>query len=133
MAEDVRIDKWLWAVRVFKTRSMATDACRSGKVKIDSQVVKPSHDVKIGETIIIVINPHFTRTMKVLEGLSNRVSAKLVPQFAEDLTPPEEYDKLKRFNEHSWELRDRGIGRPTKKERRLIDKLKETRDEELDW
>lgn len=133
MAEDVRIDKWLWAVRVFKTRSMATDACRSGKVKIDGQVVKPSRDVKTGETIIIVINPHFTRTMKVIEKLSNRVAAKLVPQYAEDLTPPEEYEKLKRQNEHAFVVRDRGIGRPTKKERRIIDKLRDNADEEEDW
>jgi len=133
MAEDVRIDKWLWAVRVFKTRSMATDACRSGKVKIDGQVVKPSRDVKSGETIIIVINPHFTRTMKVLEKLTNRVAAKLVPQFADDLTPPEEYEKLKRLNEHAFIVRDRGIGRPTKKERRIIDKLRDNTEAEEDW
>jgi len=133
MAEDVRIDKWLWAVRVFKTRSLATEACRSGKVKIDGQVVKPSRDVKTGETIIIVINPHFTRTMKVLEKLTNRVAAKLVPQFAEDLTPPEEYEKLKRLNEHAFVVRDRGIGRPTKKERRIIDKLRDNAEDEEDW
>jgi len=133
MAEDVRIDKWLWAVRVFKTRSLATEACRSGKVKIDGQVVKPSRDVKTEETIIIVINPHFTRTMKVLEKLTNRVAAKLVPQFAEDLTPPEEYEKLKRLNEHAFVVRDRGIGRPTKKERRIIDKLRDNAEDEEDW
>lgn len=133
MAEDVRIDKWLWAVRVFKTRSLATEACRLGKVKIDGQVVKPSRDVKTGETIIIIINPHFTRTMKVLEKLTNRVAAKLVPQFAEDLTPPEEYEKLKRLNEHAFVVRDRGIGRPTKKERRIIDKLRDNAEEEEDW
>jgi len=133
MAEDVRIDKWLWAVRVFKTRSLATEACRSGKVKIDGQVIKPSRDVKTGETIIVVINPHFTRTMKVLEKLTNRVAAKLVPQFAEDLTPPEEYEKLKRLNEHAFVVRDRGIGRPTKKERRIIDKLRDNAEDEEDW
>ena len=132
MDEDVRIDKWLWSVRVFKTRSMATEACRSGKVKIDGQVIKPSRDVKHNEIISIVINPHFTRTMKVLEKLANRISAKLVPQFAEDLTPPEEYDKLKRLNELSWEVRDRGIGRPTKKLRRMIDKLKDGDDKDFD-
>ncbi len=133
MDEDVRIDKWLWAVRVFKTRSMATDACRSGKVKIDKNPVKPSHNIKTGEIITISVNPQFTRTMKVLDALTNRVAAKLVPLYSEDLTPPDEYEKLKRFNEHAWVVRDRGIGRPTKKERRLIDKLKDNHDEGNDW
>lgn len=125
MEEAVRIDKWLWAVRVFKTRSMASDACRAGKVKIDGQEVKPSRDVKINDTITIRINPQFTRTLVVVGFLTNRVAAKLVPQFANDITPPEELEKLRLYNEMNAEKRDRGIGRPTKKERRMIDKLKE--------
>jgi len=125
MEEAVRIDKWLWAVRVFKTRSMASDACRAGKVKIDGQEVKPSRDVKINDTITIRINPQFTRTLVVVGFLTNRVAAKLVPQFATDITPPEELEKLRLYNELNAEKRDRGIGRPTKKERRMIDKLKE--------
>jgi len=125
MEESVRIDKWLWAVRVFKTRSMASDACRAGKVKIDGQEVKPSRDVKINDTITVRINPQFAKTVVVLGFLTNRVAAKLVPQFANDITPPEELEKLRLYNEMNAEKRDRGIGRPTKKERRMIDKLKE--------
>jgi ribosome-associated heat shock protein Hsp15 len=125
MDEAVRIDKWLWAVRVFKTRSMASDACRSGKVLIDEQEVKPSREVKINDVVTVKVSPHFTRTLVVLQRLTNRVGAKLVPEFANDITPPEEHEKLKKYNELNWEKRDRGIGRPTKKERRLIDKLKD--------
>ncbi len=125
MDKKVRIDKWLWAVRAFKTRSMASAACRSGKVKINDQVVKPSRDVAVDDVIIVVKNPQFTRTLKVKEILANRVSAKLVPQYAEELTPKEEYEKLKKYNEINWERRDRGIGRPTKRERRDIDRLKD--------
>lgn len=126
MEDAVRIDKWLWAVRVFKTRSMASDACRSGKVLIDGQEVKPSREVKLNDKIEIRINPHFTRTILALKSLNNRLGAKLVPEFADDITPQEEYEKLKTFNQLNWEKRDRGIGRPTKKERRLIDKLKDS-------
>ncbi len=124
MAENVRIDKWLWAVRVYKTRNMAAEACRSGKVRINDQPVKPSRTVTPGDRVKVTVNPQFTRTLKVREILSNRVSAKLVPDFAEDLTPQEEYDKLKVYNALLWERRDRGIGRPTKKQRRDIDRLK---------
>jgi ribosome-associated heat shock protein Hsp15 len=124
MTQSVRIDKWLWCVRVFKTRSMATDACRSGKVTINGQDIKPSRDVAVGDEVKIVINPHFTKTLKVVEGLNNRVGAKLVATYATDLTPPEEYDRLKIFNELQAERRDRGIGRPTKKQRRDIERLK---------
>jgi len=124
MNQGVRIDKWLWAVRIFKTRSMATDACRSGKVTIDGQEVKPSREVKTDDEIKVVINPHFTRSLKVIQVLSNRVGAKLVATYANDITPDEEYDRFKKYNELNWERRDRGVGRPTKKERRDIERLK---------
>jgi len=124
MGEGVRIDKWLWSVRVFKTRSMASAACRTGKVKISDQVVKPSRDVSIDDEITVSVNPHFKRTVKVIALLSNRVGAKLVPNYAEELTTQEEYDKLKKYSQLNWERRDRGIGRPTKRERRDIEKLK---------
>lgn len=124
MEASVRIDKWLWAVRVFKTRSLASEACRTGKVKIDNILVKPSREVKINDVVMTTINPQFTKTVKVLEILQNRVSAKLVPHYAVDLTTIEEYEKLKIFNKFMGERRDRGIGRPTKKQRRDIDKLK---------
>jgi ribosome-associated heat shock protein Hsp15 len=125
MDDAVRIDKWLWAVRVFKTRSMASDACRAGKVLIDDQEVKPSREVKINDVVTVKVSPHFTRTLLVLQRLTNRVGAKLVAEYAEDITPAEEHEKLKKYNELNWEKRDRGIGRPTKKERRMIDKLKD--------
>lgn len=124
MDTGVRIDKWLWAVRVYKTRSLASEACRLGKVRIDDVQVKASRDVKIGDIVVIHVIPQFTRTVKILEFLTNRVSAKLVPGFAEELTPPDEFEKLKIFNQFNSEKRDRGIGRPTKKHRRDIDRLK---------
>jgi ribosome-associated heat shock protein Hsp15 len=92
-------------------------------VKILDQAVKPSHEVKAGEIISVSISP-MTRTVKVLEPLGNRVSAKLVPGFMEDLTPETEYQKLKRDHPLNFEFRERGIGRPTKRERREIEFLK---------
>lgn len=124
MADSVRIDKWLWAVRVFKTRSQATDACRSGKVTIGGQLVKPSREVKIDDEVAVVIHPQFTRSLRVIELLNNRVGAKLVENYAEDITPQEEYDQMQKSRELNYERRDPGIGRPTKKQRRDIDKLK---------
>lgn len=121
--EGIRIDKYLWSVRVFKTRSLATDACRKGKVKIGELTVKPSHEVKADEIITIALQV-FTKTIKVKALLKSRVSASLVSEYMEDLTPQEEYDKLKSRHETNHEFRPRGIGRPTKKERRLIEKLK---------
>lgn len=123
MDNNVRIDKWLWAVRVFKTRSQATDACRSGKVKIDNQIVKASREVLPGCVINIDLK-QFLKTVKVLKVLDKRVGAKLVPEFMEDLTPEEEYQKQQIKRETNYELWQRGYGRPTKKARRQIDKLK---------
>lgn len=123
MDNDIRIDKWLWAVRAFKTRSLASDACRSGKVKIQDQVVKPSRNIKTGE-IVAVSLPPITRTLRVVEPTGKRVSAKLVPGFMEDLTPESEYLKLKRMQQTDFEIRERGAGRPTKRERREIEYLK---------
>jgi ribosome-associated heat shock protein Hsp15 len=126
MAEVTRIDKWLWTVRLFKTRSQATDACRSGKVTIDDQPVKPSRDVHVGNVIVIRQSP-LIKTIRVKELLNNRVGAKLVPEYMEDLTPEDEYAKLQMMKEINFEVRDRGIGRPTKKERRVIDRLKKSK------
>lgn len=122
-AETIRIDKWLWSVRAFKTRSQATEACKAGRIKIDGQAVKPSRDVKIGETISISKNK-LTKTLQVTGILSNRVSAKVAAEYAEDLTPKEEYDKAKKISLTNQEYRKKGLGRPTKKERRMIDYLK---------
>ncbi len=123
MEKGIRIDKWLWAVRVFKTRSLASEACRSGRVKILGQAVKPSRELKTGEEITVSFPP-VVKTVKVVDFTANRVAAKLVPDFMLDLTPAEEYDKLKRDHAVDFEIRDRGIGRPTKRERREIEYLK---------
>jgi ribosome-associated heat shock protein Hsp15 len=125
MAEGVRIDKWLWAVRAFKTRSMASDACRTGKVVIAGQPVKPSRETRIGDEVEVRVGPQLTRTLRVKELLQNRVAAKLVPEYADDLTPPEAYERIKIISQLNYERRDRGTGRPTKKQRRDIDRLKE--------
>jgi ribosome-associated heat shock protein Hsp15 len=120
MSEGVRIDKWLWAVRVYKTRSLAAENIRNGRVTIGGQVVKASRDVKIND-IIVVNSPPLTRTVKVLQLLHNRVSAKLVADNMEDLTPQSEYDKLKMPKESFYVFRPRGSGRPTKKDRRELE------------
>jgi ribosome-associated heat shock protein Hsp15 len=119
----MRIDKFLWSVRIFKTRSKATDACNAGKVIINEHPVKPAKEVKPGD-IINIRAGNFNKTIRIKELLKSRVAAALVPNYAEDLTPQEEYDKLKLINDKTFEWRDRGAGRPTKKDRRLIEKLK---------
>jgi ribosome-associated heat shock protein Hsp15 len=123
MSAGVRIDKWLWAVRIFKTRSQATLACRSGKVFSGEHAVKPSHEVKTGEIISVRFQP-VVKQVKVLELLEKRVSAAKVPEYMEDMTPAEEYEKLKKKREAGFESRIRGLGRPTKRQRREIDQLK---------
>jgi ribosome-associated heat shock protein Hsp15 len=123
MGDSIRIDKWLWAIRVFKTRSLASQACKAGKIKIDGNNVKASREVKIDDIISIQIG-QLLKTIKVKGLIKNRVSAKLAIENYEDLTPAEEYEKLKLHHEMKTEYRDRGSGRPTKKERRIITKLK---------
>jgi len=119
----LRIDKFLWAVRIYKTRSLATEACNGNKVKIGGKSVKPSRNIKVGE-VITVTQRYITRTYKVLALLEKRVSAKVVTQFIEDLTRQEEIDKLKMERFTSYIQRYKGTGRPTKKERRLMEKFK---------
>jgi ribosome-associated heat shock protein Hsp15 len=121
--EDIRVDKWLWSVRLFKTRNQAIDACKAGKVKIDGNAIKPSRIIKIDDILTVSLGP-LLRTIKVKELLNNRVSAKLVPDYLEDLTPKEEYERVQLMKEFNAEKRDRGIGRPTKKDRRHIERLK---------
>lgn len=120
---EIRIDKYLWAIRVYKTRTMAGDACRLGKVKIDGQAVKASREIKIGDVIAVSMSG-LVKKYKVLVLLSNRVSAQKVPEYAEDLTPPEEMEEARIIRKNYFERRDKGIGRPTKKDRREIDALK---------
>ena len=120
--DKVRIDKWLWSVRVFKTRSLATDACKRGRVIVEEQAVKPSREIKAND-IIIVRKPPVIYTYKVIATLEKRLPAKRVHEFMEDLTTSDELDKLKVKETISF-FRERGSGRPTKKERRDIDKIK---------
>ncbi|MFO7723384.1 MAG: S4 domain-containing protein [Bacteroidales bacterium] len=123
MGDQVRIDKFLWCVRLCKTRSVATELCRKGRVRIGDEPVKPSREVI--EQIVFTLHEHgITRTFRVLALLHNRVGAKLVPVYLEDLTPQQEYEKLALLNTRNFERRERGAGRPTKRERRDIDKLK---------
>jgi ribosome-associated heat shock protein Hsp15 len=117
-----RLDKWLWATRVFKTRTQATDACKSGHVKINDQTVKPAHEVKVGEVISIKLGV-IEKTVKVLGMLERRVSASVAKTYIEDLTPPEEYQKLRRPEYQPVFFRPKGSGRPSKKDRRDLQKL----------
>lgn len=126
MSEGIRIDKWLWAVRLFKTRNQAGEACKAGKIKINGMPVKSSREVKIDDVIEVNLKL-ITRTIKVIGLLKNRVGAKLVENYLEDLTPQEEFDKLKMKKDLNHEYRQSGIGRPTKKERRLIERLKKSK------
>ena len=122
MSDTARIDKYLWAVRVFKTRTEATDACEGNKVKVDGVAVKPSRPVKVGNTIE-VRKGSVQYIYKVKALLENRVGARLVLEYAENLTPQSELDKLRAPVETFFLKRDRGMGRPTKKDRRDMDVL----------
>ena len=125
--QKIRIDKWLWAVRMYKTRTLATEACAAGKIKIDGEAVKASYLLKIGQ-LINMKRQGEKWTLKSVKLIEKRVSAPLAAVCYEDLTPPEEKNKLQ-FPATFYEVRDRGIGRPTKKDRREIDKFKDTDDE----
>jgi len=118
----VRIDKWLWAVRLFKTRTLAATACRQGRVTIATQPVKPSREVKLND-LIVAKTGEITRTVKVLALIDHRVGAPLVAQFAEDLTPAAEYEKPRDRILPPLFQRPKGAGRPTKRDRRQIDKI----------
>lgn len=126
MLECIRIDKWLWAVRLFKTRSLASEACKGGRVKIDGNNVKPSREVKVDDEIFIQIQA-LEKHVRVKQVLKNRVGAKLVENYLIDLTPREEYEKLELMKKMNTEYWDRGSGRPTKKTRRMIDQLKNSK------
>jgi ribosome-associated heat shock protein Hsp15 len=120
----MRLDQWLWAVRLFKTRNLAAEAIKGGHVKVNGAATKPAHEMKPGE-LVTARSGIMTRTLRVLDAPPSRVGAKLVAQFAEDLTPPEEWEKQRVFNLRSIGARPKGTGRPTKRERRLLDELAE--------
>ncbi len=121
--KQIRVDKWLWAVRIFKTRNQATEACKKGRILIREQPVKPSRVLRIND-IIQVKRPPVVYSFKVTGLLAKRLSARLVKDYIEDITPESELQKLK-VKETFFISRDRGSGRPTKKERRIMDKLRE--------
>ncbi|MGYP001172800371 len=122
----VRLDKWLWAVRLFKSRTMATDACKAGKIKLNGHSLKPSFMITVGETIEVKKNG-FNLIFKVNQLLEKRVSAVLAAPCFEDLTPADELNKYRDWftGKAGAEFRDRGEGRPTKKDRREIDEFKD--------
>ena len=120
--EEVRIDKYLWSIRVYKTRSEATDACKGGKVRVNGADNKPSKAVKPGD-VNVARKGAVAYTYKVLELIDKRQGAKLVPRYAENQTPEEELAKLRAPVETFFLKRDRGAGRPTKKDRRQMDSL----------
>ena len=122
MEESVRIDKWLWAVRVFKTRTIASEACKKGRVLIGNTNVKPSRMIRIGEIVQVKKAP-VTYSFKVLDLAQKRMGAKLVPEFMENVTPPEEYEVLELNKLSGFIDRQRGSGRTTKKERRDLEQF----------
>ena len=125
---ELRLDKYLWCIRVFKTRSEATEACKGNKVQVNGVPSKPSKEVKIGDMLVVRKGP-VELTYRVKAVLHNRVGAALVPDYAEDLTPEAERDKLHAPKEIVFVKRDKGAGRPTKKDRRTLDALWDAMDE----
>lgn len=124
---EVRIDKWLWAVRLFKTRSIAADACKKGKVMMQGSCVKASRNVKVGD-VVQIKRPPVVYSFKVLALSENRMGAKLVPEFMENVTSPEQLEILEMSKYSAFGQRDRGTGRPTKKERRDLENYMEPAD-----
>lgn len=115
-----RVDKWLWAVRLFKTRSQAAEACKKGQVAINDKSVKPARTVKAGDTVSVKRAP-VTYSFRVVQAIEKRVGAKLVPEMMENITSPEQYELLEMNRISGFVDRQRGSGRPTKKERRSLD------------
>lgn len=120
--DTVRIDKWLWCVRLFKTRAAATAACRAGSVLINEAPVKPARELRAGE-LVIVRQGLVTRTLRYLAAPVSRVAAKKVPEFCADLTPAEELIQARRAPVQQFLAREKGSGRPTKRDRRRLDHL----------
>ena len=124
MQETARIDKWLWAARIFKTRSIAADAIKNGRVTIEGVNVKPSRMVKAGE-VVSVKKPPVTYSFRILKTIEQRVGAKLLPEIYENVTDPRQYELLEMSRISGFVDRARGTGRPTKKERRAMDAFTE--------
>lgn len=124
MKEEERVDKWLWAMRVFKTRTIATEACKKGRVDVGGVTVKPSRAIKPGDTID-VRKPPVTYSFRVVKLSENRLGAKLVPEYLENITPKEQYDILEMSKISGFVDRRKGLGRPTKRDSRELSKFKE--------
>ncbi len=122
MNTEARIDKWLWAARIFKTRTLAADACKNGRITIKGERIKASRTVKAGD-IIEVRKPPITYTFRVRQPIESRVGAKLVPEILENITAPEQYELLEMGRISGFINRAKGTGRPTKKERRQLDEF----------
>jgi ribosome-associated heat shock protein Hsp15 len=120
--DDPRLDKWLWSVRVYKTRAEAAAVCRNGRVQVNGLDAKPGRNVHVGETVTARVGM-IERTLKVVGIPRSRVAAKLLPEFVADLTPAAEYEKAKQANLEHLLARERGRGRPTKKDRREMGRL----------
>ena len=125
MKEEVRIDKWLWATRIFKTRTIASDACKKGRVTIKGQNVKPSHGIRVGQ-VVEVRKPPVTYSFEVLGLIENRVGAKLVPNYLKNVTSRDQFELLEMVKISGFVNRQKGLGRPTKKEGRELAQFTET-------
>ncbi len=119
-----RIDKWLWAVRLFKTRSLSAEECKKGHITLNKTQVKPARTVKSGDVVSVKKGP-ITYTFKVLQAIEKRVGAQLVPEMMENITSPEQYELLEMNKISGFVDRGRGTGRPTKKDRRSLDEFKD--------
>lgn len=125
MNSEARIDKWLWAARIYKTRTLASDACKNGRITINGALAKPSRTVKVGDQVGVKKSP-ITYSFRVLQTIEKRVGAKLLPEVLENVTPPEQYELLEMNRISGFVDRARGTGRPTKKDRRALDDFAET-------
>ena len=119
---EVRIDKWMWATRIFKTRTIAAEACKKGRIMIGGVTIKPSRMIKVGD-VIQVRKPPITYSFKVLALAENRMGAKLVPQYLENVTPPEQYELIEMIRISGFVNRAKGEGRPTKRDGRELEKI----------
>ena len=134
MNTEARLDKWLWSARIFKTRSIAADACKNGRVSVNGVLVKPSRMVKAGDTVA-VRKPPVTYSFKILQPIEQRVGAKLLPDIYENVTTPDQYELLEMNRISGFVDRARGTGRPTKKDRRAMEAFVDSAsmDFDFDW
>lgn len=120
--DEARVDKWLWAARIYKTRTLASDACKNGRITLNGALVKPSRMVKAGDVIGVRKSP-VTYSFRIRQAIEKRVGAKLIPDILEDITPPEQYEQLEMSRISGFINRARGTGRPTKKDRRSLEEF----------